>query len=122
MIWKVKAVRSPTLSTKKDPRYVLIDKDTGEIVDDCQGYGFKTEKKAYACWAYQNRDKKLERKIKRWLKSHKDFVRKLDYLAFDIVKSGFDFGIEDVENLLYEEDIKVDFPVKDLYYIWKRGN
>ena len=107
MIWKVKAVRSPTLSTKKDPRYVLIDKDTGEIVDD---------------WAYQNRDKKLERKIKRWLKSHKDFVRKLDYLAFDIVKSGFDFGIEDVENLLYEEDIKVDFPVKDLYYIWKRGN
>ena len=122
MIWKVKAVRSPTLSTKKDSRYVLIDKDTGEIVDDCQGYGFKTEKKAYACWAYQNRDKKLERKIKRWLKSHKDFARKLDHLAFDIVKSGFEFGIEDVENFLYEEDIKVDFPVKDLYYIWKRGN
>ena len=54
MIWKVKAVRSPTLSTQKDPRYVLIDKDTGEIVDDCQGYGFKTEKKAYEYFTCTN--------------------------------------------------------------------
>ena len=44
MIWKVKAVRSPTIIN----RFVLIDKDTGEIVDDCQGYGY--EQQWYSCW------------------------------------------------------------------------
>ena len=121
MKWPVKAVESPSLSTKKSPRYVLVSVETGEIVDDCQGYGFKTEKKAYACWAYQNRDKELEKKIKKWIKSNKTIMRKIDHLAYDIVKAGYEFGYEDIENLLDEEEIKVDFPVKDLFYIWRRG-
>ena len=116
MKWTVKAVPCSIPN-----RFVLIDKETGEIVDDAQGYGYKTEKKAYACWAYKNRDKELEKKVKKWMKSNKAIMRKIDHLAYDIVKAGYEFGYEDIENLLDEEEIKIDFPVKNLYYLWRRG-
>ena len=35
-----------------EDRYVVVDKDTGEILDDAQGYGFKTAEKAYKCFHY----------------------------------------------------------------------
>jgi len=30
----------------KDGRFVIIDEDSGEIVDDAQGYGYKDKQKA----------------------------------------------------------------------------
>ena len=41
------------LSQWYDPRYVIVDTSTGEIVDDAQGYGYKSEQKAYACFSYK---------------------------------------------------------------------
>ena len=52
----IKAVKSDVLS-KHDERYVIIDLDTGEILDDCQGYGYKTKQKAHIGYAYKTRDK-----------------------------------------------------------------
>ena len=28
-------------------RYIIVDEDTGEILDDAQGYGFRTKQGAY---------------------------------------------------------------------------
>ena len=42
-------------SETREKRYVIIE--SGEIVDDAQGYGYKTAQKAYAGWSYKNRDK-----------------------------------------------------------------
>ena len=36
-------------------RYAIKDMESGEIVDDAQGYGYKSVQKAYAGWAYKNR-------------------------------------------------------------------
>ena len=36
---------------------VEVDKETGEVLDDAQGYGYKTKRNAYACYGYKNRDK-----------------------------------------------------------------
>ena len=44
-------------SETREKRYVIIDTESGEIVDDAQGYGYKTAQKAYAGWSYKNRDK-----------------------------------------------------------------
>ncbi len=107
MIWTVKAV----LSLSIRGRYVLVDKETGEIVDDAQGYGFTTEKKAYACWAYKNRDKEQEKKIKRWLRNHKSVMKKF--------KPYFD--VQDLKNLLEEENLWVNFPINELYWVWRRN-
>lgn len=30
--------------------YIIVDTETGEILDDAQGYGYKTVKKAYAAY------------------------------------------------------------------------
>ncbi|MBQ7428368.1 hypothetical protein [Butyrivibrio sp.] len=38
-------------------RFCIVSTDTGEVLDDAQGYGYKTAQKAYAGYSYKNRDK-----------------------------------------------------------------
>ncbi|EGO2667902.1 hypothetical protein AAFA95_002657 [Enterococcus faecalis] len=58
MINTVKAVLSNTLSKRSDPRYILIQLHTGEILDDAQGYGYKSKPNAYKAYAYKQKMKK----------------------------------------------------------------
>lgn len=58
---KVKAILCEKLSKGYDHRYVIIDMDTGEILDDAQGYGNKSTQKAYAVYTYKNRDKRKDK-------------------------------------------------------------
>lgn len=76
----IAVVRSETLSSKYESRFVVINEDTGKILDDAQGYGYKTAQKAHAAWAYKTRDKSKDVKksarrkhIQKWLKGHNDF-------------------------------------------------
>ena len=39
--------------TYKFKRYVIVDADTGEVIDDAQGFGYRTREAAMA--AYRNR-------------------------------------------------------------------
>lgn len=41
-----------TRSANADIRYVLVDADTGELFDDAQGYGYKSEEKAVSAFRY----------------------------------------------------------------------
>ena len=36
-----------------EPRFVLVDTETGEIVDDAQGYGYKTASGAHKAYGYK---------------------------------------------------------------------
>lgn len=36
-----------------EKRFRIISTATGEILDDAQGYGYKTARKAYAAYAYK---------------------------------------------------------------------
>ena len=49
--------KMPNNSDKAERRYVIKDMESGVIVDDAQGYGYKSAQKAYAGWAYKSRDK-----------------------------------------------------------------
>lgn len=53
MIGNYKAVLSERLSTRQNERFVIIDMETGEIKDDANGYGFKSPRRAYACFGYK---------------------------------------------------------------------
>ena len=44
-----------------EKRYIVINKDTGEVLDDAQGYGYKTIQKAYAAYSYKNRDRSKDK-------------------------------------------------------------
>lgn len=58
---KIKAIEGGSMSAKYKPRYILIDTETGEVVDDAQGYGYKSVRNAYAAYAYKNRDKSKDK-------------------------------------------------------------
>ena len=82
--------KMPNNSDKAERRYVIKDMESGEIVDDAQGYGYKSAQKAYAGWAYKRRDKskdtekaEKERAISKWTEENKTFIRLLDTLAFE---------------------------------------
>lgn len=48
-------IEDARLSKPYDKRFVVADKDTGEILDNAQGYGYKTIQKAFAAYAYKNK-------------------------------------------------------------------
>ena len=120
-------------SETREKRYVIIDTESGEIVDDAQGYGYKTAQKAYAGWSYKNRDKskdkekaEKERIIARWLRENKKFVRLLDSVAFDIQTRQWEY--EDkvdaklVRSLLKENGFtNLPFSAGDLLRYWDKG-
>lgn len=54
---EIAAIFSPELSSERDKRYVVIDKNTQEIVDDAFGYGYQSPETAYAVYAYRHRSK-----------------------------------------------------------------
>ena len=47
-----KAVQSKKLSKGNDTRWVIVDSKTGKVLDDAQGYGYRTEQKAYAGYGH----------------------------------------------------------------------
>jgi len=86
-------IESAILSTAYDKRYIIIDKATGEILDDAQGYGYKTRQNAYKAFAYKTRDKSKDKEkaakkqlVKKWCKENRDFVSALEADAICIAK------------------------------------
>ncbi len=127
-------VFTPSMDSEKTGiRYAVIDMESGEIVDDAQGYGYKSAQKAYAGWAYKHRDKSRDTEkaakeviISKWIKENRTFVRLLDTLAFEIIKGSH--APEDkvdasfVRKLLEENGYKdLPFSAHDLYKYWKNG-
>lgn len=47
----VKVVESKTLSSRYDRRFVIVDEETENVLDDAQGYGYKSKQKAMAAWS-----------------------------------------------------------------------
>lgn len=87
------AVKSAKLSRPKRPRWVVINQETGEIVDDARGYGYRSEVKA--CKAFTYKQKYLNptlrfktRQAQRWLLSHSDFDQKMMEVYLTITDQG----------------------------------
>ncbi len=120
-------------SSTMEKRFVIVDTESGEIVDDAQGYGYRTAQKAYAGWAYKNRDKskdkekaEKEKTIAAWIKDNKKFIALLDSVAFDIQtrQGGYDETLDAklVRYLLDQNGYKnLSFSARDLLKYWKKG-
>lgn len=129
---EIAAIFSRELSSGRDKRYVVIDKNTQEIVDDAQGYGYRSPQKAYAAYAYKHRDKSKDKekaakakKIRSWMKEHKDFVKLMDQIAFEITKGSWGpddkFDAKLVKQLLKENDLEPDFTAAELIRVWQKS-
>lgn len=112
-----------------ETRYRIVNIETGEILDDAQGYGYKTSQKAYASFAYKNHNKskdkdkiRKERYIKKWLQEHKDILKAMDNLAFDVAKGVYGwetkFNSKLIQQLLDEEGLAPNFTAGELIMVW----
>ena len=124
------------LSKKRhDERYIVIDRDTGEVLDNAQGYGYKSRKNAHLGWAYKNRDKSKDsekaakrKHIQEWMKNHPEFSDDMDYASFNLAKelacgedpSG-DINVNLVKSILKHHGLEIDFTPTELLREWKEG-
>lgn len=114
-----------------ETRYCVVSAETSEILDDAQGYGYKTIQKAHAAYRYKTRDRSKdaekrakERKIRKWLKEHSDFSSAMDRIAFEIAKGSWGpddkFDAKLVRQMLKESGLEPNFSAGDLLKIWRR--
>ena len=126
---KIKAVIGSKLSKRDKKRWVIIDSETGEILDNAQGYGYKSPQNAYKGYAYSTRDKSkdAEKKakedhIRQWMRSHKGFVRALEEYAFEIQKGSWEpeskVNVELIKFALKQYGYEIDFTPRELLHFW----
>ena len=121
------AIKSSILSKPNDQRYVIIDKETGEILDNAQGYGYRSAQKAYAAYGYKNRDKSKDseiaarkEKIRNWLKSNKEFTDQLEIIAWDAALNGDGkLDAKCVSDLLKQMKLHPEFTPGEILKVWK---
>lgn len=123
-----KAVLSEELSKYDDKRYVIVDIESGTVLDNAQGHGYKSPQKAYAGYAYKKRDKskdkekqEKENKIKKWLRENREFTSRLDAEAYYAVKDpAVKFDLNFVKKLLKEQKLEPEFTASEILKIWKK--
>lgn len=112
-------------------RFCIVSTDTGEILDDAQGYGYKTAKSAYSAYAYKTRDKSKDKEkeekrkhIQQWMDEHKSFVEAMDEIAFEIAKGSWGpddkFNAALVKKMLSNFELEPDFTANELLKEWAR--
>ena len=55
-------VKAKQVSNLKNP-WILVDDETGKVLDDAQGYGYRTAQKAHAAYAYRHSNGKHTTKM-----------------------------------------------------------
>ena len=123
-----KAVLSEELSKYDDKRYVIVDIESGRILDNAQGHGYKSPQKAYACYAYKKRDRskdkekqEKENKIKNWLRENREFTSQLDSEAYWAMKDpAVEFNLKFVKKLLKEQNLEPEFTASEILIFWKK--
>lgn len=124
-------VKSATLSSPYDPRYIVVDAETGKTLDDANGYGYKSAQKAHAAFGYKRKphaQRKAEEKAKaavhKWLQDHLDFKEDVEEAVIQAAKtspygSNVKLGTNFLNECLKEAGITdLPFSVKDLHRYW----
>ena len=101
-----------TNEIKAIPRYRIIDKETGKVLDNAGGFGYRTADKAYKTYRYHMRCKKRAAKnkaqknvssasqIKKFFKDNKDFYETLKSMNTLLQKKGSQLDTKTVKTLL----------------------
>lgn len=125
-----KVIKDNKLSTPYQSRYIVVDKKTGEVLDNAQGYGYKTIQNAYAAYEYKtkyrsNDAERLAKKkrIHQWMKEHKNFVKLMDAFAFEISKGSWGpdakFDAQLLKEMLIKNNLETDFTAGELLREWE---
>ncbi|RBR32679.1 hypothetical protein [Enterococcus cecorum] len=119
------AVYSKKLSQRGEARYIIINVTTGEILDDAQGFGYKSKKKAYAGYYYKRnyaKEKNQNKAVEYWLHSHPEFCDELTYHVFAHFKEGKKEKLDEnlVQMLLREFGLDAPCKINKLITVWEK--
>lgn len=98
--------------SKKETRYYVIDKETGEMIDDAQGWGYKSKEKAYKCIAYKLNKKKIDsdkQKVFDFIKEHKEYFKNLVDIIGDDCLHGTPWSNTEMINYIKKQNFE-DIP------------
>ena len=121
----VRVVVSPTLSEDYDRRYVVVVAATGAVIDDAQGYGYKTAQNAHRTHAYKSvspakkrQREAIKKNVRRRCVEHSYFMGDIEQAMFYAMKDGDTFTEADRSALLKERSLEPPFTVKELMRHW----
>ena len=121
-----KVIKSKQLSKGYDNRYVIVDKETNQVLDDANGYGYKSKENAHRCWAYKSRSKEDKNKINKkyeavikWIDKNKKIIDELDNMAFYACKDSDDLTTKDIEEVIGKHQ---EFTTKQFIYVYHNYN
>lgn len=118
--------KSSVLSFPWEDRYIIIDAATGDVIDNCQGYGFKSVKTATDRALQRKHDTKrqLDKKeiktsdpadIQQWLEQNKNVKFELREMAKFTRTERIVVSVQDIQEMLSMAGAKdMPFPVQDL--------
>lgn len=112
----------------KEGRWRIVNAENGEVLDDAQGYGYKTPRNAHAAWGFKNRDKskdeeKYKKRLRAWkfLEDDKKLLRRLEDESWWALKDGEEFTANDIKRVIEELTIETDIPLGDIWGAWMHG-
>lgn len=114
MAKQIKVVKMPNAYG----RYIIVNSDTSEILDDAQGYGYRSPQKAHATWSYRHPSSKsaYNRKInKQYLKAHTHLSDDWAACVLDVYKNGKKVTYNNFKDFMAEYDPEFEGSVRSLY-------
>ncbi|MBE5961230.1 MAG: hypothetical protein E7256_07565 [Lachnospiraceae bacterium] len=110
---------------------MIVDTETGEVLDDAQGYGYRDARKAHTAFWYKNRDKsqdaernRKDSEIEGWCRENRQFLNLLEEVSFEIAKGSW--GPDDkvdaklVKKLLSDSGLTIPFSPGELLRYWRK--
>lgn len=114
--------------TRGETRWRIVDKETGKVLDDAQGWGYKSRQNAHIGWSYNRKsdtekEKDYQRKLAVWkfLHENKKLNEDMEYEAFYAMKDGEDFGEDEVKGILEYRGIETEYSAKEILKAWENG-
>lgn len=112
-----------------ETRWRVVEKGTGRVLDDADGWGYKTKRNAHVGWSMANRtgekvqaDNLRRRAAWEWVSSHDDLLAALDEGSLFAAREGVEFGVSDAGALLKSLELETDFKPREIFNAWKYGN
>ena len=123
-----KKLKGEKVIINNNPRFIIVDSETGEVLDDAQGYGYKTIQGAFKAYKFKRltKDERKEREnkialVKKWMKQNKEIMNFLEKISFEIWKGSWGpddcFDEKLVKKILIENGYDIDelgFTIKEL--------
>ena len=99
---------------KYNKRYIIVNKDTGELLDNAQGYGYKSKQNAYKCYGYKLKHKnpkqhsrKTKQIVNNFINKHKSLFNQLEDILFHAAKYNEKITDKQIKQFLTDNNIEL---------------